>query len=335
MVVRVAPPNVVAVIAAYNAEATIARAIRSALAEPEVAQVIVVDDCSTDATRTVALACDDGSGRLTVERLPANAGPSAARNHAIAMSHTPFVAVLDSDDFFLPGRFASLFESLPWDMVADDIAFVDETRIDSVDLEVIADHRTSPRRLDAASFVMGCITRRDRHKQELGFLKVVWRRAFLDAHALRFDETLRLAEDYEIYTRALLHGARFVVDGRCHYVAVERRGSLSDRHDERDLANLAVACRSLIVAAAGQKAVLKHLRQHERQIRRKKEHRAFLADKRSDGMARTLTARVTSPMTLALIAADVIRDKLAPLVRGTDLVDGASVRYLLGDSVTP
>jgi succinoglycan biosynthesis protein ExoU len=43
------------VIAAYNAEATIARAIRSALAQPEVGEVCVVDDASTDATSEVAM----------------------------------------------------------------------------------------------------------------------------------------------------------------------------------------------------------------------------------------------------------------------------------------
>ncbi len=44
------PSSVSVIIAAHNSEATIERAVRSALAEPETADVIVVDDGSTDDT---------------------------------------------------------------------------------------------------------------------------------------------------------------------------------------------------------------------------------------------------------------------------------------------
>jgi succinoglycan biosynthesis protein ExoU len=60
------------VIAAWNAAPTIGRAIASALVQPEVAEVIVVDDASADETMAAALAADDG--------------PAAARNRAIAES---------------------------------------------------------------------------------------------------------------------------------------------------------------------------------------------------------------------------------------------------------
>ncbi len=88
------------IIAAKNASDTIDIAIRSALVEPEVAEVMVIDDGSTDTTSDVAHAADDGTGRLRVVRFDVNRGPSAARNHAISISSAPLISILDADDFF-------------------------------------------------------------------------------------------------------------------------------------------------------------------------------------------------------------------------------------------
>lgn len=93
------------IIAAKNASDTIDIAIRSALAEPEVGEVVVIDDGSTDTTSDVAHAADDGTGRLRVVRFDVNRGPSAARNHAISISSAPLISILDADDFFLPRPF--------------------------------------------------------------------------------------------------------------------------------------------------------------------------------------------------------------------------------------
>ncbi|MGB8275432.1 MAG: glycosyltransferase family 2 protein, partial [Alphaproteobacteria bacterium] len=71
-------------------------------------EVIVVDDASTD--ETAARARDIlGRNRLahTVVRLPVNAGPSAARNMGVSLARGEYVAFLDSDDQWLPGKLAS------------------------------------------------------------------------------------------------------------------------------------------------------------------------------------------------------------------------------------
>ena len=116
--------QVCVIIAAKNAAATIAVAIASALREPEVAEVVVVDDASTDDTAAVARSADDGSGRLAVMRLDVNRGPSFARNAAIASSRSPFISILDADDFFLEGRFRNLFAGADWDFAADNIMLI-------------------------------------------------------------------------------------------------------------------------------------------------------------------------------------------------------------------
>src|SRR5262245_53775187 len=112
------------VIPAHNAEGTIARAVGTALREPEVGEVIVVDDASSDRTVSAARSADDGTGRARFERIERNNGPSAARNHGFALARLPNLALLDADDCFLPGRFGALLAQTGWDLIADNIVFV-------------------------------------------------------------------------------------------------------------------------------------------------------------------------------------------------------------------
>ena len=60
------PLSVSVIITAHDAAATIADAVRTALAEPETAEVIVVDDASHD--QTAAVATMAGQGRRVPRR---------------------------------------------------------------------------------------------------------------------------------------------------------------------------------------------------------------------------------------------------------------------------
>jgi len=103
-----AKATVCVIIAAYNAQKTIARAITSALAQAEATEILVVDDASCDNTVTEAEGADDDTGRLKIIVQPRNSGPAAARNRAISESTAAWLTVLDADDFFLPGRIKGL-----------------------------------------------------------------------------------------------------------------------------------------------------------------------------------------------------------------------------------
>lgn len=80
------------VIPAYNEAARIAATVRAVRELPEVAEVIVVDDASTD--ETAALAEKAGAKVL---RLPANRGKGAALNHGVAGASGDVVVLLDAD----------------------------------------------------------------------------------------------------------------------------------------------------------------------------------------------------------------------------------------------
>lgn len=91
------------VIPTWNRAHLVCEAIESALGQrPEEVEVIVVDDASTDST--VDLLEQTYGSRLRVLRLSRRSGPGAARNTGALVASGEFVAFLDSDDVFLPGK---------------------------------------------------------------------------------------------------------------------------------------------------------------------------------------------------------------------------------------
>lgn len=230
-------PAVSVIIAAYNAQATIGSSVRSALSQHEVRELIVVDDVSQDATIEVAKAAAQGDDRLIVLRQETNRGPAAARNRAILAASSPYIAILDSDDGFVPGRFRRIFETNDWEFCADNILFSDEPS----DLEGPDESLTASRRvatLDLATFVTQNRSGSRGNRRELGFLKPVIRRAFLIENGLLYDEQCRLGEDFLLYAHALAKGARFRILEACGYTALERGNSLSGNHRIEDLVAL-------------------------------------------------------------------------------------------------
>ena len=121
--------SVSVIIAAYNAEAFVGRAIASALAQTLAPlEILIVDDCSTDGTRAVLDAAAHKTPTIRVIAMARNGGPSAARNAGIAQARGEWLAVLDADDAFAPTRLATLtaFAELTGaDFVADDLAYYD------------------------------------------------------------------------------------------------------------------------------------------------------------------------------------------------------------------
>ena len=96
-------PLVSVIMAARNAERTIARSIQSALAQTwRDIELIVIDDASTDRTSEVAASFDDP--RVTLLRNETNLHISATTNRGIAAARGEYVAILDSDDVWLPDK---------------------------------------------------------------------------------------------------------------------------------------------------------------------------------------------------------------------------------------
>jgi succinoglycan biosynthesis protein ExoU len=248
------------VIAAFNAERTIERAIRSALEQAETARVIVVDDGSTDGTVAAISRCLDPQGRLICLRQP-NRGPSAARNRGLEAVTAAAWCLLDADDAFAPGRIQALLDAAPpaWDLLADGVTFLHADG--RADILRAADGLA--RRLTFSEFVRRNIARRNAPRQELGFLQPLMRTAFFRSQDLRFSEELRFAEDYILCARALAAGAVFILAPGAGYHAHVQPGSLSQAHRPEDYDALIAADRVLKatpgLTKADRRAVTAHI----------------------------------------------------------------------------
>lgn len=175
------------IVPTFNRASMLAQAVESVLEQSyRRFELIVVDDGSTDDTPDIL---GRYGGRIRVLRT-ANRGVSAARNTGIRASVGRLIALLDSDDYWLPDKLArqvDLFVRHP-DIV---IAQTEETWI-----------RKGVR-----------VNPKQRHRKRDGFIfepslplclispsAVMMRRSLLDEIGL-FDENLPACEDYDLWLR--------------------------------------------------------------------------------------------------------------------------------------
>jgi hypothetical protein len=188
------PPTFSIVIPAYQAAATIATAVRSALDQALPAlEVIVVDDGSTD---DLAGALGPFEDRIALVRKP-NGGAASARNLGAEIARGEFMAVLDADDRFHPrriealSRLASLRPDL--DLVTTDARFVVAGEAVGSFLAENAFETIDQRRAIVEScFVGGWPAARVSRLREVG----------------GFDEALRVSHDWDCWLRMILAGSR-------------------------------------------------------------------------------------------------------------------------------
>ena len=91
------------IIPTYNREKSLPRAVRSVLEQDyKLLEVIIVDDCSSDATEEVVNSFVDD--RIHYYRLGKNMGAAYARNYGVSISKGRFVAFQDSDDVWHPTK---------------------------------------------------------------------------------------------------------------------------------------------------------------------------------------------------------------------------------------
>ncbi|AZN72611.1 glycosyltransferase family 2 protein [Georhizobium profundi] len=228
-------PDVSIIIAAYNAEDTVARAVRTALKQDGVkVEVIVVDDASVDDTPDSVSRIDDE--RVHLIRLAENGGPGAARNAGLDAATGRYVAVLDSDDTMHPERMARLVaraDREQADIVVDNIEIAGDAAPRGT-LMFPPDSLGKLGKLDLAAFIAG--NRMFDRGYSLGYMKPMLRRDFVETHGLSYDISLRIGEDYILIASALAAGALCVVEPQPGYVYHIRDGSISRVLEQRHVA---------------------------------------------------------------------------------------------------
>lgn len=106
------------IIPVYNAAAYVTQAVESALAQPETAEVLLIEDGSPDNALQVCEELASKYDKVRLLRHPngENRGAGASRNLGMRNAKFDFIAFLDADDFYLPSRFSvasAIFDENP------------------------------------------------------------------------------------------------------------------------------------------------------------------------------------------------------------------------------
>lgn len=224
-------PLISVVIPTYNRERTVLSCVRDVLQQTyDNIEVLVVDDCSTDATLAALEAIEDP--RLRILRMARNGGGGAARNLGIDEARGTFIAFLDSDDGWLPDKLDKQYAVLAGAPRAPSIAYTNLILDDGEICRAIF-NRPWPKGQNVCEYLF-----------------VNWSETFIQtsswlmpvgvARSVRFDDALRLHQDWDFLARAEQQGVRFleIPEPLTIWAVDERkdRVSLNHRRLERSLA---------------------------------------------------------------------------------------------------
>ena len=216
------------IIPAYDAANFLELALDSVLAQTITdIEVIVVDDASNDATLEVAYRVAARDPRVRVLHNERNCGPAVSRNRAMDAARGEWIALLDADDTWSPERLEKMLSVVnDADVVSDDV----QMYIVNGSLSALGKPKswrflsqkglavTRPRELSILEFA----------RLDLGLLKPILRRSFLQRHRLRYNPDLKHGDDdFHLYFEMLASGARWLQLPSAYYFYRWYSGSIS------------------------------------------------------------------------------------------------------------
>ena len=223
-------PEISVIMANYNGARYLGAAIKSLQSQtfPHW-ELIFVDDASKDDSVALASRFAEDDPRIRVVALKTNHGPAAARNKAIELASGQWVAILDSDDLMRPDRLEILRGRARADqaaIVADDmLVFSDETPKAKHFLP--AEYTKAPRWIELAEYIDS--NRLYSRTPDLGYLKPMISLERLRASGIRYDESLKIGEDYELIVQLMAAGLKLRLEPGAHYLYRKHASSISHR----------------------------------------------------------------------------------------------------------
>lgn len=103
-------PRLCVVMPCYNEAATVAEMVKRVLASPHTAELVIVDDGSTDGTRELLDGFDDSRVQIILQ--PFNRGKGAAIRRGFEVASAEFVIVQDADLEYDPNDYDIILEPL-------------------------------------------------------------------------------------------------------------------------------------------------------------------------------------------------------------------------------
>jgi succinoglycan biosynthesis protein ExoO len=225
-------PRVSVIMANHNGRRYLASAIRSLVKQTMTAwELLFVDDASTDDSVALAHETANGDPRIKITPLHDNRGPGAARNQALNVARGEWVAIFDSDDLMDPRRLGTLLARAEGDraaIVADNLLLFSEA-MSTPRLYLKNGRGETPSWIGLADLIKSnCLYSR---MPDLGYLKPMIRTELLVKTGLRYDERLRIGEDYYFLASLLVKGRKLRIEPSALYLYRKHEGSISHRMD--------------------------------------------------------------------------------------------------------
>jgi succinoglycan biosynthesis protein ExoO len=224
-------PNVSVIIANYNGGAHLGDAIKSVQKQTlKNIEIIVSDDASDDSSVAIVTRLMANDARIRLLNSDRNRGPAVTRNKALDIATGEWIAIVDSDDFIHPTRLATLVqvaESESADVVADDLLIFESDNFFSPKPLLKGRWAKAPLWIDAATFIR--VNNLYGREPILGYLKPLFSSTFVAAHSVRYNESLRIGEDYNFVLALLRAGARFRLYPKLLYFYRKHISSVSYR----------------------------------------------------------------------------------------------------------
>jgi len=218
-------PVISAIMSVYNNENTVEEAMNSILGQTfQDWECIICDDASDDGTWHKINGIARGNARFIVMRNDKNRGPAFTRNRCIEKARGRYIVIQDADDISAPDRFDVLSGVLEGNEQIG--AAGSYARLVDKDGGTWG-KLTAATNPETGAWLSGC---------QVIHASVMFRKKDLLESGL-YDETLRTAEDYDLFSRLIVRGLKVVSVPRFLYsvrwdASSYRRKNLAARWQE-------------------------------------------------------------------------------------------------------
>ena len=184
-------PLISVLLPVYNCELYIQEAVDSILNQTYTNfELIIIDDCSTDATVSILKTYSDSRVNLIIK--PENTGYTNSLNYGISIAKGDYIARMDGDDISLPERFEKQVEFL-------------ENNVDVVlcgtQYRIIGSNKTCNHPLEhdeiKVKLISGCY---------IAHPTVMFNKKFFKNNNLNYNPEMEPAEDYDLWSRVVFLG---------------------------------------------------------------------------------------------------------------------------------
>jgi glycosyltransferase involved in cell wall biosynthesis len=211
------------IIPVFNGERFLAEAIDSVLAQTyRPLEILIVDDGSTDGSARIARDYAQHESNVLYFR-QSNCGPAAARNAGLQHAHGHAIAFLDADDLWTPSKLASQAAALR-DSPSGGIVLGRLQRLKLIHSQGFVPHGASELALNLGASLI--------RRQVFGAVGT-------------FDESLRLADDWDWYMRARELAVSILVQDDVVLFYRRHDDNLTNQRDETDRSTVQILKRSL------------------------------------------------------------------------------------------